>query len=183
MIGGRMKDSDYATFIGQTFTHEVKMAKNPILNGRYQLRILDGNLASKVCTKFRAELHQTLDCGAKMPVIVYPPSKGERADHRKGAKLRVDEKIIEIASMSGMMRASVLLLPQTPAVVFKLAHKQASQDEITYTDEDGASVTQDDIAEYFDEVLGDSGTVYVRGSDGHRYLVSVAVTFERVGED
>jgi len=63
------------------------------------------------------------------------------------------------------------------------AHKQTSQDEITYTDEDGASVTQDDIAEYFDEVLGDSGTVYVRGSDGHRYLVSVSVTFERVGED
>jgi len=119
----RFTSADHAHFIGQTFVYEVKAAKNPLRNGSYQLHILPGDPTSQVCTEFRAELHQILNSGYQAPMIVYPPAKGERREHRRGANLRNDHEIIEVASMSSMMKMSMLGSPMTPAVVFKLAEK------------------------------------------------------------
>ena len=130
--GGRMKNADYAKFIGQGntplhpkarhggFIHEVTQARTPNRNGIFELVILPGIKGNKACEDMQAKLYQYPTNGAKCAVISYPPLKGERADHRKGVSLRVDDEVVEVASMSGMMKASILGQPQTPAEVFGL---------------------------------------------------------------
>lgn len=121
----RFTQEDYARFIGQHFILEVTASKNPARNGIYALRILPGNPDNKVCPQFRAELHQTLESGNKAPIIVFPPVQGERHDHRDGKFLRQDADVFEVASISSMMKMSMLGSPMTPAVTFKLAEKLA----------------------------------------------------------
>ena len=56
--------------------------------------------------------------------------------------------------------------------------------KITYTTEDGDVINnEDDIAGEIDDDLQSSGRMFLHGSDGHRYLASVAVTFVRSDED
>jgi hypothetical protein len=52
----------------------------------------------------------------------------------------------------------------------------------TYTTEDGQEVEPDDIAEQIDDQLQEAGVLFLKGSDGHRYLVSVGVKFVRSDE-
>jgi hypothetical protein len=57
-----------------------------------------------------------------------------------------------------------------------------NEQTITYTNEEGEEVDPDDIAAEIDEHLESSTGIFVRGSDGNRYLVSVRVTFDRCDE-
>jgi len=148
--GGRVRNSDYAKFIGQGntplnpkaqhggFVHEVSQARTTERNGTYELVILPGIKGNKVCEEMQAKLYQYPANGAKLPVICYPPLKGERPAHRKGESLRIDDDVIEVASMSQMMKMSALAQPQTPAVLFKLADLLRSQPAtpVTAKDED-----------------------------------------------
>jgi hypothetical protein len=130
--GGRMKNPDYARFIGQGnvplhpkarhggFVIEVTQARTPARNGVFELVIGPGIAGNKACDVMTAKLYQYPSNGAKMPVISYPPLKGERADHRKGLHLTRNDDVLEVPSMSGMMKASVQQQPQTPAELFGL---------------------------------------------------------------
>lgn len=56
----------------------------------------------------------------------------------------------------------------------------ADEDQtVTFTDDDGNGVEADEIAEDIDTMLEETNRLFVKGSDGNRYLVSVAVTFVR----
>lgn len=125
--GARFKMADYATFIGQTFTKKVEQSKQASRNGTYELRVLPGDPSNHACHEIRLELHQTTDDGLKHPVVVFPPAKGEREDHRRGLHLQQDVDIVEVASISGMMKQSVLCIPQTPAVTFGLVESYMKQ--------------------------------------------------------
>jgi hypothetical protein len=52
----------------------------------------------------------------------------------------------------------------------------------TYTTEGGEEVEPDDIAEQIDDQLQEAGVLFLKGSDGHRYFVSVGVKFVRSDE-
>lgn len=54
--------------------------------------------------------------------------------------------------------------------------------KVTYTDDGGEEINADDIAAEIDSNLESSGRIFVHGSDGHRYLVSVGVKFVRSDE-
>jgi len=169
--GGRMKNPDYAHFIGQGntplhpkarhggFIIEVTQARTPARNGVFELVIGPGITGNKVCDVMTAKLYQYPANGAKMPVISYPPVKGERADHRKGISLLRNDDVVEVAAMSGMMKASVLAQPQTPAELFGLrkllkaapvasAVPAAIEDEDEDEDEANANAILDGDKEY-----------------------------------
>jgi len=167
--GGRFKNSDYARFIGQGntplhpkarhggFVIEVTQARTPSRNGAFELVVLPGIKSNKACEEMQAKLYQYPANGAKVAVISYPPLKGERADHRKGINLRVDDDVVEVASMSGMMRASLLGQPQTPAVQFKLVDLLRKSGTTTATSEDA------------DEDEDEANTTAILGSDDEEY--------------
>lgn len=166
--GGRFKNADYARFIGKGtlvdgkphpkakhggFILEQTQARNTNRNGTFELVILAGIKGNKACEDVLVKLYQYPSSGAKAPVIQYPPLKGERADHRKGLNLRVDEDVIEVSSMSNMLKQSLLQMPQTPAQMFGLtemvrkpgapaAPASSSDDE----DEDEPTVDADEAA-------------------------------------
>lgn len=48
---------------------------------------------------------------------------------------------------------------------------------VTFTDDDGNDVSENDIADDLDSALGSSGRAFVNGSDGARYFVNVSVSF------
>jgi hypothetical protein len=50
---------------------------------------------------------------------------------------------------------------------------------ITYKDGNDNDGTPDDFGNMIDKILSEMGGIFVTGSDGHRYLVNVAVTFVR----
>lgn len=50
---------------------------------------------------------------------------------------------------------------------------------MNYTTDDGLDIEADEIAEDIDTMLESTARLYVNGSDGHRYLVSVSVMFVR----
>lgn len=167
--GGRFKNSDYARFIGKGntplhpkarhggFVIEVTQARTPNRNGVFELVILPGVKGNKACEEMQAKLYQYPTNGAKMPVISYPPLKGERADHRKGISLRVDDDVVEVASMSGMMKASILGQPQTPAVQFKLVGLLRKSGGPTSTSESTDEEDEEDAEE--------ANTTAILGSD------------------
>jgi hypothetical protein len=51
--------------------------------------------------------------------------------------------------------------------------------DVTYKDENDNNVTPEDFGNMIDKMLSEMGGIFVTGSDGHRYLVNVAVTFVR----
>jgi hypothetical protein len=169
--GGRFKNSDYARFIGQGntplhpkakhggFVIEVTQARTPNRNGLFELVISPGVKGNKACEEMRAKLYQYPTNGAKMPVISYPPLKGERADHRKGLSLDVNDDVVEVASMSGMMKASILGQPQTPAVQFKL---------VDLVRKPGASAESAEDEDE-DEDAEEANTKAILGSDDEEY--------------
>lgn len=48
---------------------------------------------------------------------------------------------------------------------------------VTYTDNNGATVGEEGLAGWLDEYLEEQDRLFVRGSDGRKYLVNVAVSF------
>lgn len=121
---------------GGFLLHKTGM-KKAAKNGLYEFRILDAETVEKdgkqvpneVCDKFVAELHQYPEDGRKVPVIRFPPRSGDKKD------CRVTEDIIEVPSMSKMMKESELNGAQTPAVVFSLSDVQVEDDD---NDDDNA---------------------------------------------
>jgi len=128
--GGRFKPQDYARFIKRGnghksaqhggFVHVVSQAKNEARNGEYELVILPGIQGNQVTDVFSAKLYQRPANGAKLPVICFPPIKGTKKDHRAGLNLRRDDQVIEVSSMSKMLKESGMNNPQTPSIVFGL---------------------------------------------------------------
>jgi hypothetical protein len=87
---------------------------NSSRNGYYRFRIVPGHNQNAVCGLYCAELTQFPLNGAIMPRIIFPPISGNRNIRRE------DDEIIEVPSMSHMMRASLLQSAQSPAVFFDL---------------------------------------------------------------
>lgn len=132
--GTRFKHDDYAEMIGYGEGDEKlqKLAKHGGFivkktgmkkaekNGTYELVIEPGIKGNSITEKFKATLYQYPDDGRKMPAIVFPPVSGDKN------KLRSDDDVREVASMSKMMKSSALNVPQTPAVIFDLGSKLAT---------------------------------------------------------
>lgn len=110
---------------GGGFVMHKQQMRTASKNGWYEFRILPGNPDNEVCSLFRAELHQTTDDGVAHPVIAYPPSSGDKRS------LAVSANIVEVPSMSRMMRESALAGAQTPAVVFDLVNIDINEGEPT----------------------------------------------------
>lgn len=91
--------------------------KNPAKNGTFELVIEEGDKNNKLCSAFKATLHQYPDNKAKVPAIVFPPASGDKG------KLVIDQSRTEVPSMSRMMKESILQGAQTPAVMFDLVER------------------------------------------------------------
>jgi len=92
-------------------------AKNPNKNGVFEFCINDALEKNVVCDKFSCRLYQYPFSGSHVQVISFPPVSGDKD------KLRVDDDVTEVSSMSRMLRPSVLKGAQTPAVYFDLAKR------------------------------------------------------------
>jgi len=171
--GGRFKGSDYARFIGRGNGHpkarhggfviEMNQSKNVARNGHYELVISQGIKGNVVTEEFTAKLYSYPANGQKTPVISYPPLQGERAEHRKGLKLTRNDSVIEVASMSGMMKASLLGTPQTPAVQFKLV--DLLRKECGQSQESGGNSSDSSDADMDDEDPVEENTSAILGDE------------------
>lgn len=116
--------------------HKTGM-KKASKNGYYEFRILppektrDGK-DNEVCDKFVAELHQFPEDGRKVPTIRFPPRSGDKKD------CEVSDNIVEVPSMSKMMKESELKGAQTPAVVYGLDKIQVEPDDNAEGENDNA---------------------------------------------
>lgn len=91
--------------------------KNPAKNGVFELLIEKGDTENKLCSSFTARLFQYPDNGAKVSVVQFPPKSGSKDT------LVINDEVTEVASMSQMMKQSILQGAQTPAVMFGLIEK------------------------------------------------------------
>ena len=98
--------------------------KNSSKNGVFELVIEEGDEANKLAGNFKATLFQYPDNKAKVPCVVFPPASGDKG------KLIVNDDVLEVPSMSRMMKESILQGAQTPAVMFDLVQrlKDAGED-------------------------------------------------------
>jgi hypothetical protein len=98
-------------------------------NGTFEFVLSEGDENNKVCPDFRAVLYQYAADGRKLPEIVFPPASGDKN------VLRSDEDVVEVSSMSKVMKRSILGGAQTPAVMFALSEVLAIAEEDVDEDE------------------------------------------------
>ena len=115
--------------------------KNPNKNGVFELVIEAGVKGNKLCEAFTARLYQFPDAKQAVPVITFPPESGDKG------KLKVNDAVLEVASMSQMMKNSIIQGAQTPAVQFGLVeHLKALGEDVSGLEEDGEEDADADAA-------------------------------------
>jgi hypothetical protein len=140
----RFRHEDYAELVGYGedpnsdlgklakhggFVIRKTQMKNASKNGTYEFVLEPGQEGNEVCDSFVAKLYQYPDDGAHLPVIIFPPKSGDKK------KCQVDDQVVEVGSMSQVMKASKLQGAQTPAIVFDLAERLKGLRDDDETDE------------------------------------------------
>jgi len=99
-------------------------------DGVYKLVLEPGDPDNQICSFFKAKLYQFPFDGAQVPVISFPPEvagPGWSGDKYEG--LIVSDDVIEVVSMSQMLKTSILNGAQTPAIVFGLVEALQNKEE------------------------------------------------------
>jgi len=117
--GGRCSGKDYAKFIGKGNNHAAQQHGGFVreVSGRSLARsgiieLVIGPPLPGSNVPYSAKLYQRPVAGAEAPVISYPPVNPDN--------LVSNQKIVEVRSISHMMRKSFVQTNQTPIVYFNL---------------------------------------------------------------